>query len=104
MSTYSRMCGNDTVQTVWIELVQYNLLIGGVYCRARASPDLEKAEFVQLSNQILKAASTGKKVLVLGDINIDHTNPSHKKAKEAKGLLSDLKAASMRRLPCSLPT
>ena len=96
--------GNDTVQTVWIELVQYNLLIGGVYRRARASPDLEKAEFAQLSNQILKAASTGKKVLVLGDINIDHTNPSHKKAKEAGGLLSDLEAACMRRLPCSVPT
>ena len=41
---------------------------------------------LQLSNQILKAASTGKKVLVLGDINVDHTNPNHKKAKEAKDL------------------
>ena len=41
---------------------------------------------------------------MLCDINIDHTNPGHKKAKEAKGLLSDLEAASMRRLPCSVPT
>ena len=95
--------GNDTVQTVWIELVNHDLLIGGVYRRARPSADLEKAEFVQLSNQILKAASTGRKVLVLGDINVDHTNPNHKKAKEAKNLLSDLEAANMRRLPSSTP-
>ena len=71
---------------MWIELVNHDLLIGGVYRRSRPSADLEKAEFIQLSNQILKAASTGKKVLVLGDINVDHTNPNHKKAKEAKDL------------------
>ena len=49
---------------------------------------------MQLSNQNLKAASSGKKVLVLGDTNINHTNPYHKKAKEAREFLSDLEAAS----------
>ena len=81
--------GNDSVQTVWIELVKHDLLIGGVYRRARASAELEKEEFAQLSSQVLKAASSGKKVLLLGDTNIDHTNPKHKKTKEAKDLLSD---------------
>ena len=42
---------SDTVQTIWVELVHHNLLIGGVYRRARSSPELEKAEFTQLSNQ-----------------------------------------------------
>ena len=55
--------GNDSVQTVWVELMNHNLIIGGVYRRARPSPDLEKAEFAQLSNQILKA--TGKKILLI---------------------------------------
>ena len=36
----------------------------------------------------MKAANTGKKVLVIGDINIDRTNPYHKKSKEAKDLLA----------------
>ena len=96
--------GGDSIQTVWIELVKQNLMIGGVYRRARASADLEKAEFDQLSHQVLKAASTGKKVLLLGDINVDHLNPNHKKAKEAKDLLSNFEAASLRRLPNSIPT
>ena len=74
--------GEDSVQTIWIELTNHNLLIGVVYRHARTSPELEKEEFSQLSSQILKAASTGKKVLVLGDINIDHTNPSHNKTKD----------------------
>ena len=52
----------------------------------------------------MKAASTGKKVLLLGDTNIDHNNPKHKKASEAEALLSDLEAANMRRLPSSIPT
>ena len=69
--------GGDAVQTVWIELMNHNLLIGGVYRRVRPSANIERAEFLQLSKQIIKAASTGKKVLVLGDINIDHTNPNH---------------------------
>ena len=94
----------DSIQTVWVELINHDLIIGGVYRRARPSPELEKIEFAQLSNQILRAASTGKKVLVLGDLNIDHTNPYHKKAKEAHDLLSDLEAANMRRLPSSVPT
>ena len=96
--------GNDSIQTVWIELLNFDLIIGGVYRRARPCADLEKEEFLQLSNQILKAASSGKKVLVLGDVNIDHTNPNHKKAKEAKDLLSDMEAANMRRLPSFVPT
>ena len=96
--------GNDTVQTIWIEISNHDLIIGGIYRRARPSADLETAEFAQLSNQILKAANTGKKVLLLGDTNIDHNNPRHKKAKEAEALLSDLEAANMRRLPSSIPT
>ena len=48
--------GDDTVQTIWIELGNYDLIIGGIYCRARSSPDLEREEFAQLSNQVLKAA------------------------------------------------
>ena len=79
--------GNDTVQTVWVELTNYDLLIGGVYRRARPSAELEKSEFAQLPNQIPKAANMGKKVLVLGDVNIDHTNPYHKKAKEARRIM-----------------
>jgi hypothetical protein len=59
----------------------YNHLIGGVYRRPRSSTDLEKAEFVQLSNQILKAASKGKKVLMLGDINVDLITRRLKKKK-----------------------
>ena len=96
--------GDDSVQTIWIEIGIHNLIIGGIYRRARSSAELEKAEFVQLSNQIMKAASTGKKVLLLGDTNIDHNNPKHKKASEAEALLSDLEAANMRRLPSSIPT
>ena len=37
-------------------------------------------------------------------MNIDHTNPNHKKSKEAKDLLSDLEAANIRRLPLNVPT
>ena len=96
--------GDDSVQTIWMEIGIHNLIIGGNYRRARPSAELEKAEFGQLSNQIMKAASTGKKVLLLGDTNIDHNNPKHKKASVAEALLSDLEAPNMRRLPCSLPT
>ena len=96
--------GDDTVQTIWIEIGNHDLIIGGIYRRARSSADLEKGEFAQLSNQILKAASTGMKVLLLDDTNIDHNNPKHKKANEAEALLSDLEAVNMRRLPCSVPT
>ena len=94
----------DTIQTVLVELINHDLIIGGVYRRARPCPKLEKVEFTQLSNQILRAANTGKRVLVLGDLNVDHTNPYHNKAKEAQDLLSDLEAANMRRLPSSVPT
>jgi hypothetical protein len=96
--------GDDTVQTIWIEMGNYDLIIGGIYRRARSSADLEREEFAQLSNQILKAASTGKIVLLLGDTNIDPNNPKHKKANEAEALLSDLEAVNMRRLPSSTPT
>ena len=91
--------GTDTVQTIWIELLNHDFIIGGIYRRARPSdPELEKAEFTQIHNQILKAANTGKSVLLLGDTNIDHTNPAHKK-NEAKDLLTILEAKNMRRLP-----
>ena len=42
--------------------------------------------------------------MVLGDMNVDHKNPNHKKAKEANELLNDFEAASMRRLPNNVPT
>ena len=44
-------------------------------------------------------ATTCRKVLVFAGIYVDHTNPSEKKAKEAKGHLYDFEAATMRRLP-----
>ena len=49
-----------------------DLIIGGVYRCSRTSVGDEKCEFVQLQQQILKAANLGKTVLVLGDINVDH--------------------------------
>ena len=86
---------NDSVQTIWVELTNHDLLIGRVYRRSRSCAELEQAEFTQMSNQILKAASTGKKVLVLRNINVDHTNPYHK-SEETEDLLSHIEAASMR--------
>ena len=47
--------GSDTVQTVWTELVDQKVLIGGVYRRNRPSqPELEREEFDQLIKQIFK--------------------------------------------------
>ena len=92
--------GSDTVQTVWTELTNYGLLVGGVYRRNRPSqPDLEREEMDQLVNQILKAAQSGKAVLLLGDLNLDHMNPDHKKKNEARDLLNAIDAATMRHLP-----
>ena len=92
--------GSDTVQTVWTELTNYGLIVGGVYRRNRPSqPDLEREEMDQLINQILKAAQSGKAVLLLGDLNLDHMNPDHKKKNEASDLLSAVDAATMRHLP-----
>jgi hypothetical protein len=66
--------GSDTVQTVWTELTHLGLIVGGVYRRNRPSqPDLEREEMAQLTNQILKAAQTGKAVLLLGDLNLIQT-------------------------------
>ena len=42
---------NDTIQTIWVELMNHNLLICDVYRRARSSAELEANEFTQLSNQ-----------------------------------------------------
>jgi exonuclease III len=95
--------GSDTVQTVWTELTHLGLIIGGVYRRNRPSqPDLEKEEMAQLTNQILKAAQTGKAVLLLGDLNLDHSNPDHKKKNEANDLLCAIEAATMRHLPTGI--
>ena len=95
--------GSDSVQTVWTELTHLELLICGVYRRNRPSqPDLEQLEMEQLTNQILKAAQTGKAVLVLGDLNLDHSNPIHKKQKEANDLLCTIDAATMRHLPTGI--
>ena len=92
--------GSDTVQTVWTELTHLGLIVGGVYCRNRPSqPNLERKEMVQLTNQVLKAVQTGKAVLLLGDLNLDHTNPDHKKKNEANNLLCAIDAATMRHLP-----
>jgi hypothetical protein len=95
--------GSDTVQTVWTELTHLGLIVGGVYRRNRPSqPDLEREEMAQLTNQILKAAQTGKAVLLLGDLNLDHSNPDHKKKNEANDLLCAIEAATMRHLPTGI--
>jgi hypothetical protein len=95
--------GSDTVQTVWTELTHLGLIVGGVYRRNRPSqPDLEREEMVQLTNQILKAAQTGKAILLLGDLNLDHSNPDHKKKNEANDLLCTIEAATMRHLPTGI--
>ena len=89
--------GIDTVQTVWTELIDQKVLIGGVYRRNRPSePELEREEFDQLIKQILKAASTGKTILLLGDINLDHMNPDHRKSDMANELLLTIEAANMK--------
>ena len=41
----------------------------------------------------------GKAVLLMGDTNMDHTNPNHRRKIESKDLLSIIEAANMRRLP-----
>jgi hypothetical protein len=95
--------GSDTVQTVWTELTHLGLIVGGVYRRNRPSqPDLEREEMAQLTNQILKAAQTGKAILLLGDLNLDHSNPDHKKKNEANDLLCAIEAATMRHLPTGI--
>ena len=76
--------GNDTVQSTWIEITSLNTIIAGVYRRSRTSLELETLEFAQLSDQVLKASSCDKSILVLGDVNIDHTNPNHKKTKKQR--------------------
>ena len=95
--------GADSVQTVWTELTHLGLIIGGVYRRNRPSqPDLEREEMAQLTNQILKAAQTGKAVLLLGDLNLDHSNPDHKKKNEANDLMCAIEASTMRHLPTGI--
>ena len=98
----------DTIPTVWIQLKNtkagLNCIIGGVYRRNRRSTDEVKKEFLQLQQQFLGAAQSNKTVLVLGDINVDHNNPNHKLAKEAKDLLAVVEAANMRHLPNQVPT
>ena len=98
----------DTIPTVWIQLKNIkaglNCIIGGVYRRNRKSTDEVKKEFLQLQQQFLGAAQSNKTVLVLGDINIDHNNPEHKLAKEAKDLLAIVEAANMRHLNNKIPT
>ena len=92
-STVSRLdlCSNDdTVQSAWIHVKTVDTIIGGVYRRFRNSIEEEINELLQLKNQILLASQTGKNVLVLGDTNMDHNNPSHKMYKEATDFLSVL--------------
>ena len=87
----------DTIPTVWIQLKNLeknlDLIIGGVYCRSRASADVMKTELHQLHQQILCAAQKGKSALVLGDMNLDHNNPHHSLSKEANDLLAVVDAA-----------
>ena len=81
------------------EFTHFQVLVGGVYRRCRAGqPDLEP-ELDQLKAQILRAASTGLKVILIGDINLDHMNSSHRRAFEATELLKFIEAANMRHLP-----
>ena len=95
--------GNDSVQTVWTEFTKHNLLVGGVYRRNKPfQPDLEKEEVNQLINQVLKASQTGKAVLLLGDLNLDHLNPNHKKKIEAADLLSAIESANMKHMPTGI--
>ena len=90
----------DTVQTVWVEFTELNLLVGGVYRRCRTGqPDLENEEFDQLTSQILRAVSTGLKMLLIGDTNLDHCNPNHRRAVEASIFMKFIDMASMRHLP-----
>lgn len=90
----------DTVQTVWVEFTELNLLVGGVYRRCRrGQPDLENEEFDQLTSQILRAVSTGLKILLIGDTNLDHCNPNHRRAVEASIFMQFIDMASMRHLP-----
>ena len=80
--------GDDTVQTVWTEFKDLKLIVGGIYRRCRPGiSHLERAELDQLAAQVLKANSTGFKVLLIGDINMDHTNKSHRRAIEADEFL-----------------
>lgn len=90
----------DTVQTIWTEFTDLNLLVCGVYRRWRPGlPDLEQEELSQLSAQILRASSTGLTILIIGDTNLDHSNPSHRRAFEAQEFLQYIDAAGMRHLP-----
>ena len=96
---------SDSIPTIWIQLKNRNLdlVIGGVYRRSRASADLTKSEFCQLKQQNLHAAQSGKSVLLLGDIDVDHNNTQHTMTKEANDLLSVIEAASMRHIPNQEP-
>ena len=98
----------ETIPTVWIQLNSPNdcrdIIIGGVYRRSRESTELMKCEFDQLQQQILRASQTGKTVLVIGDINVDHNNKLHLLNKEANELLDIVEAADMRHIPNCKPT
>ena len=66
---------NDSVQTMWTEFIDLKLIVGGIYRRCRPrQPDLERIDLDQLASQVLKASSTGLKVLLIGDANMDHIN------------------------------
>ena len=53
----------------------------------------------QLTAQVLRAASTGLQILLIGDTNPDHTNPNHRRAVEANEFLQFIETANMRHLP-----
>ena len=90
----------DTVQTVWTEFVDLKLIVGGVYRRCRpGQPELERTELDQLASQVLRAAHTGLKVLIIGDTNMDHTNSSHRCAFEAEEFLQYIEAGGMKHHP-----
>ena len=89
----------DSVQTVWIELSESQLLIGGAYRQNRnRQPDLEKEELDQLSSQVFWASATVLNVLLIGDTNLDHMNPNHRKATEANEFLQYIKVSIMQHL------
>ena len=55
-------------------------------------------ELDQLSSQVLRASETGLNVLLIGDTNLDHMNPNHRKATEANEFLQYIEGSSMRHL------
>ena len=98
----------DTIPTLWIQLKYQNrkldMIIGGICRRSKPSTDAMLSELEQLHQQILLAAQSGKNVVLMGDLNLDHNNSEHNLTKEANDLLGVVEAANMRHVPNKIPT